>query len=192
MNKLKWFAGIGSREIPHDISVRMYNACTQLYEKGYGVRSGGAEGSDTVCEIAYNDFKDPLGYKQIFVVNSLYSGNYLYIRSYPNGGVRLISHGKIGLNQYSLEKIDRLRNFAKIYHPAWHRLSKYAQDLHTRNSCQIMGEDLDDPVDFVLCYTKDGKATGGTGQAIRIAEAHNIPVYNLYYDNIEKFILFLD
>lgn len=33
---------------------------------------------------------------------------------------------------------------------------------------------------FVVCWTSDGKDSGGTGQALRIARDRNIPVYNLY------------
>lgn len=33
-----------------------------------------------------------------------------------------------------------------------------------------------------ICVDKDGKANGGTGQAIRIAEYYNIPVFNLKND----------
>ena len=42
------------------------------------------------------------------------------------------------------------------------------------------------PSNFVVCYTPDGKASGGTGQAIRIAEYYNIPIYNLFYENINN------
>ena len=48
-----------------------------------------------------------------------------------------------------------------------------------RNAMQILGRWGDNPVDFVVCWTKDGKASGGTGHALRIAEYYNIPVFNL-------------
>ena len=47
-----------------------------------------------------------------------------------------------------------------------------------RNTYQVLGLDLMSPVDFVICWTPLGRDDGGTGQAIRIANAHNIPVYN--------------
>ena len=34
------------------------------------------------------------------------------------------------------------------------------------------------PVEFVVCYTKGGKRTGGTGQALRLAEILSIPIYD--------------
>jgi len=57
-----------------------------------------------------------------------------------------------------------------------------------------MGVDLKTPVSFVLCWTPDGAETttdpdhtGGTGQAIRIANANAIPVFNLFHkDALER------
>lgn len=70
--------------------------------------------------------------------------------------------------------------FTMLYHPRPESLSTYAWQLMNRNAMQILGTDGNTPVDFVVCWTKDGKASGGTGQAIRIAKSLDIPVYNLY------------
>lgn len=69
-------------------------------------------------------------------------------------------------------------DLAARFHPAWERCSEHARLLHARNCPIVLGENLDDPVDFICCWTKDGKASGGTGQALRIAEAYRIPVFN--------------
>ena len=68
---------------------------------------------------------------------------------------------------------------AKKYHPNWPACGKLARQFHARNMHQVLGPDLKSPSDFVICWTKDGKASGGTGQAIRVAEDFNIPVFNL-------------
>jgi hypothetical protein len=44
----------------------------------------------------------------------------------------------------------------------------------------MLGSDLKSPVNMVVCWTPRGEATGGTGQAIRMARHYGIPVYNLY------------
>lgn len=75
---------------------------------------------------------------------------------------------------------------ASAFHPAWHTLDDYSKKLHGRNSAIMLGARLDTPVKFVVCWTRDGTARGGTGQALRIAEAMNIPVFNLFYDPIER------
>jgi hypothetical protein len=70
---------------------------------------------------------------------------------------------------------------AQRYHPAWDRCTDAAKALHGRNSLIMLGDDLDLPVAFVVCWTPGGEVTGGTGQALRIAAdpAYNVPVFNL-------------
>ena len=75
---------------------------------------------------------------------------------------------------------------ASKYHPNWHALSKAGKLLMSRNCYQVLGEDLKTPVEFIVCYTSDGKASGGTGQALRIAKDLNIPVFNLHDKNAEQ------
>lgn len=41
-----------------------------------------------------------------------------------------------------------------------------------------MGWDLSTLSDFVICYTKGGKGSGGTGQALRIAKVYNVPIFD--------------
>jgi hypothetical protein len=74
---------------------------------------------------------------------------------------------------------------AARYHPKWSDLPDYEKRLHARNTLQILGSRCDDPSAFVLCWTPDGSVgkttakTGGTGQALRIAHAYNVPIFNL-------------
>lgn len=69
-----------------------------------------------------------------------------------------------------------------------------------RNAMQILGPDLNEPCQFIICWTPDGcsnaqertNLTGGTGQAIVHASALGIPVFNLakieHYARLNKFI----
>lgn len=68
---------------------------------------------------------------------------------------------------------------AEKFHPNWKACSDYAKKLHARNGFIVMGQELNDPVDFVLCWTHNGELQGGTAQGLRIAEAYKIPVFNL-------------
>jgi hypothetical protein len=68
---------------------------------------------------------------------------------------------------------------AASFHPAWHKCSDYARQCHGRNMMILLGRQLSSPAQKVICWTADGKPTGGTGQAIRAAEAYGIPVSNL-------------
>ena len=70
-------------------------------------------------------------------------------------------------------------DIAADLHPAWERCSRTVRKLHARNVAILMGRNCDRPVDAVACWTAGGLVAGGTGMAIRIAEALGIPVLNL-------------
>lgn len=71
---------------------------------------------------------------------------------------------------------------AARFHPNWSACDETARKLHARNSAIICGPSLDTPVDAVVCWTPGGAVVGGTGQALRIAAAYQIPVFNLAHD----------
>ena len=89
-------------------------------------------------------------------------------------------------------------------HPFQNRFKKsYSILLHSRNAYQVLGFQLNDPVDFVLCWTKLGSESeaelkshgwveGGTGTAIALASRANIPVFNLQIpDALSRFYAFM-
>ena len=76
---------------------------------------------------------------------------------------------------------------AKRYHDGWHHMQDWGHRLHGRNSFQVLGPELNDPSDFLVCWTPDGclhhhnrsRQTGGTGTAISIASMYHVKVFNL-------------
>jgi len=76
---------------------------------------------------------------------------------------------------------------AKKYHPRWQACSSYARKLHARNVFQVLGREMNEPSEFMICWTPYGcishtdrsRFTGGTGTAISIAEAYGVPIFNL-------------
>lgn len=77
---------------------------------------------------------------------------------------------------------------AEQFHPNWDGLNDYVKRLHARNSQIILGEDLNSPVKFAICWTKDGRIVGGTGQAIKVCKHHGIPVFNIAVpETLERF-----
>ncbi len=165
---MKQYAGIGSRETPDNILSLMKRVAGRLQEIGYCLLSGGAKGADSA-------FASGCTNKIIFLPWKGFEGQ----------------AGIVGVSEESLK-------MAQQFHPAWDRLSQGAQKLQARNCHQILGQDLKSPVDFVLCWTPDGAetstsySTGGTGQAIRIAIANNVPVFNMRNtDALERLKLYL-
>lgn len=74
------------------------------------------------------------------------------------------------------------KELSSHFHPAWHLCSDLAKNLHGRNAMIVLGQNLDTPADMVICWTADGKASGGSGQTLRIAASRGIPVFNLFFD----------
>lgn len=134
----------------------MTRAAFALLKRGYVLRSGHAIGADSAFERGAGEGK------QIFLPAPGWRGSAspFHPRAMPP------------------ELWQRARALAAAAHPAFAGLDLFVQALHTRNVFQVLGPELDAPADFVLCWTADGEASGGTGQAIRIAAAHGVPVYN--------------
>ena len=154
------YAGIGSRETTPTWRTSFQNIGSLLAFNGFTLRSGGAAGADKAFE---NGCDSVFGNKEIF---------YTYKVTYrKDGGAE---YDVRPLNYISPDALA----FVDKYHPAPHHLTDGGKLLMARNTYQVLGLDLMSPVDFVICWTPLGRDDGGTGQAIRIANAHNIPVYN--------------
>lgn len=152
------YAGIGSRKAPHAALAMMRRVAKRLDERGYTLRSGGADGADTAFESGSTR-------KEIFLPWPGFNGNASPLHELPPAAFEI----------------------AAAVHPAFGKLSDAVKKLMARNSMQILGVNLDSPVDFVVCWTTDGAecetersaGTGGTGQAIALADRCGIPVFNL-------------
>jgi hypothetical protein len=156
---LAYYAGIGSRDTPDDVLDIMKLVALNLAIKGYILRSGGADGADLAFEEgAYRGF----GKAEI----------YLPWKSF-NKEKRIYEPTLYEPAEWTFE-------IAEKYHPSYRYLKRGAKLLHARNVHQIFGEtEISYKTDFVLCWTKDGKGSGGTGQAIRIANDKKIPVLDM-------------
>lgn len=148
-----YYTGIGSRNTPPYILSVMASLAHRLPVFGFILRSGGAHGADQAFETGAR----------------MGEGKYDIYLPWP----------EFNNNPSQLFKIDNnAMDLAKTFHPAWDKCSGGARKLHARNGYQVMGPTLLSPSEFVICWTPEGKGTGGTGQAIRIAEHFGIPVYD--------------
>ena len=151
-----YYAGIGSRSTPREVLDQMVNIARRLFVLGYTLRSGGADGADSAFERGAGNRK------QIFIPWPGFNGRYA-----RNDGTVFST-----VSDAALEMAAR-------YHPAWNRCSPGAKRLHARNCYQVLGLDLSTPAEFVVCWTPSAAREGGTGQALRIARAWDIPIYDL-------------
>lgn len=161
------YAGIGSRRTPPEILGLMMRTADALWAQGYTLRTGHAPGADQAFEAGI-----PESWPHAEV--------YLPWPSYEAGAP---INADVVIDHPSREA----RALAQHFHPAWDRLTSGGQALQARNSYQILGPNLsaEERSKFVLCWTPDasldghGPNTGGTGQALRLAVAYNVQVFNL-------------
>jgi hypothetical protein len=157
------YAGIGARKTPPYILAFMTRIATKLDALGWVLRSGGADGADAA-------FENGATQKATYLPWPWFNGR--------DGAL-------VARNRPSARALE----IAPQYHPNWKNLSEAAQKLHARNVHQILGADCNSPCSMVICWTPDGSTeittarTGGTGQAIRIAAAHKVPIFNLQRDD---------
>ncbi len=153
---MKIYTGIGSRETPLEILSLMEDISRFFSFNNWHLRSGGAIGADS----AFENFATR---KTIFLpwngFNNKFENDEDYIVPPFNSG------------------------YIRKYHPKFNKLSTSALKLMSRNTYQVLGEQLNKPSDVIICWTKDGKDSGGTGQALRIAKDHGIEIINLYHYN---------
>lgn len=162
----KYYAGIGSRQTPPNILAAMKTLASHLARSGYILRSGAADGADSAFESGCDAVGGP---KQIYIPWSGFNKR--------NHG-----HGVVSLDRVGKPARDWAESIAKEHHPSFGRLPRGVVALHARNGFQILGQSpTDTKSSFVVCWTADGSGSGGTGQAIRIAKAHGVPVFDLAF-----------
>jgi hypothetical protein len=163
------YAGIGSHDTPADVLALMQALAARLAGKGWVLRTGLSRGAD-----------------QAFYRGAVGAGGRveLYL-PWPGfeAGARL--EGERGKVRVTRSPSAAACELATRYHPRWDCLSHEERLLLGRDSHQVLGADLRSPARLVACWTADGSVDGeglyedGTGQALRIAHDHGVPVLNL-------------
>ena len=150
------YAGIGARATPANVLRDMTVMAEWLARTGWTLSSGGADGADSAFAAGA-----PAGQRTIWLPWRGYNG-----------------HRGPDCRVLSAAAMAACIGIAAPLHPAWERCSPAVRKLHARNAA-VLGLTMDRPIDAVVCWSERGAVTGGTGMAIRIAEAHGIPVLNL-------------
>lgn len=172
------FTGVGSQKTPPIFKNFMAAISYVLGIKGYGLRSGRARGSDNFFEIGV-----PLhmqGKAEIYLPKKGF-GVATGCRSFE-----IIDTNVLMEAMYIIDKNN--------VHEAWQHLinkrgDSFAVAAHTRNVFQCLGivSRAQSLSRFLICWTPCGSKTfsetteftGGTRTAIRLADIHGIPVFNL-------------
>ena len=173
--KNKVFATIiGSRKASEAALGRLQQVADMLITLGYGLRSGGADGADSIVT-------NTECFKEIILPWSKFNG--------------LVHNPKVGVYDATrLPNYDIATKTVQSIHPAPERLSQGALKLHTRNVYQITGRKgvNRDNLSRVVVYAapeKDGKVSGGTATAVNLARKLGVPTYNVCLGNEYKEIV---
>lgn len=164
---MNYYAGIGARRTPPEILELMEQLGYWLAEDDCVLRSGHAPGADQAFERGCGQ---AFGAAEIYLPWDSFERNVAIASSAEV--VRFPSKGAFHL--------------AEKFHPSWSQLSGGGRSLMARNCHQILGHDLQTPARFVLAWTPGAAMTGGTGQALRLAMAHDIRVFNLAVPAVES------
>ena len=167
---------IGSRQLEQkqeyfeDIKL-CYNVCMRLAQLGITFTSGLCEiGMDGIAQKAYSKAVD-LGLAKESQFEVYVADQYNIRRStLPRRHLATVRNKDL---------ISETERIASEVHPAWDRCNEWARGMHSRNCHQILGYDLQSPVDAMICWTPDGAVVGGTATALKLSMKAGIPVFNL-------------
>lgn len=163
------YTGIGSRKTPDDILDLMTRIAVVMDARGWTLRSGAADRADEA-------FDRCVQRAEIYLPWPHFEQNEKRRHPLPADSPEFIVRP---------QPTPMAEEIAARFHPMWHKVKRGGQKLHARNVHQILGMDCKSPSAMVVCWTPDGSTgittpeTGGTGQALRIALHHGVPIFNL-------------
>lgn len=158
----RFYCGIGSRKTPSSVCEAMTILARKLDKLGFTLRSGGADGADLAFEKGATK-------KQIFLPWEGFNGNPSPFHT-PSAEAEAVSR--------------------KLF-PHFPGISRGVRLLVSRNMHQVLGPEpfVSPKSEFIICWTENGKAKGGTAYAIKAAKEYDIPVFNLFND-VDRIKLF--
>ncbi len=165
------YAGIGAHDTPGEVLELMRAAAGVLARAGWRLRSGMSPGADIAF---YSGALDAGGAIEL----------YLPWPGFGAGARRALEERSARVREISSPGAAA-EELAARFCPDWQALDQRRRALIARDGQQVLGADLREPVELVLCWTPDGDLdgrgarAGGTGQALRIARARGIEVLNL-------------
>lgn len=169
-----YYAGIGSRETPANVRAAMTRIGEKLAKSGYRLRSGHATGADQAFEKGAGDKSDIFLPFKDFESSVKIKGESYVLDKMSKDAQRIAEQSFYRFHPGAIGIVERSRSKDKD-------TKEKAEDqikFHKRNHFQIEGLDGAPDSAFVACWSPHDDKTHGTDQAIRIANAKGIPVFN--------------
>lgn len=184
----KIYTGVGSRKAPKHICTLMRLAGFKLASDGWCLRSGAAPGPDDEFYLGAMDwYATQIPSEVKHCVAEIYlpwNGFENKWHNDPSGHF---------INYQFLDGCAKALEIASQVHPNWEACKKGGSyHMHGRNAMQILGAELDLPSQAVFCYAKESSAgvvSGGTATAVNIGKANNVPIKNLFFQDVYEAVL---
>jgi len=165
MSLYKPYAATGNRDAPPEIISKFEAIAKKLEALGYTARVGGFEGIEEAVEKATTKNEIHLPWRDFAQKQSKFTFT-----------------------------TDRAMAIAKMFHPTFDTMKKSVQLFLAKNARLVMGDKVNSPALFLLCWTEDGvesikektSRSGFTGHPIAIASAVGIPIFNLGNPSAEQ------
>lgn len=185
LNVPKYYTGVGSRETPADVLQLMFRIGRVMCALGYKGRSGAAPGADTAF---WQGAQDSPFYGEVGFVNYLPDATMF---NKPAFGNIVPDHAEEVYDATSfIHTYEQAQQLALEARGSFEGLYAGGIKLHTRNAYQVLGGDLDLPSKELFCYAepvgKRGRVRGGTNTAVMLAQRFNVPIHNLYLDEVRQ------
>jgi hypothetical protein len=168
------YAGIGSRDVPVRTLELIEAIAARLAGDGCVLRTGSSPGAD---QAFYRGARSAQGPIELYLP---WPGFEAAARE-QDEGEQVRELVRPAPEAYALAQ----RFYRGWDGRSWDALTESERALLARDGHQVLGADLRSPAERVVCWTPDGGLDGedprarGTGQALRIAAHHAIPVFNL-------------
>lgn len=157
---------IGSRKPPERIARVAVQIGRALSERGIIGYSGGAPGMDSQFMFDYSPDR------RVIIL--------------PEDGFNnLYANGKDVIDFTQLDTY-KAADIARTVAGHFDSQGDYTQRRYSRNTYQVLREDLNSPTDFVLFWAEEVNLSvkGGTAIAVRVARKYGVPVFNLWKESV--------
>ena len=178
------YTGIGSRETPELILMLMELIAELLCATGFRGRSGAAPGADSAFRrgARRSDRYGDVGFEDFLPDHTMFDKEeFGWVK--PDQEERIFDARMFDAYEESVQLALSARG-------SWNGLGRGGILLHSRNPMQVLGGSLKQPSKFCIFYAKpkgkQGLVEGGTNTAVQVALRHNVPVFNLYLEDVQQ------
>lgn len=159
------FVATGPRDAPASALSKMISFIEELETLGYTLRNGGRDGAEDLFE-----------------------------KSVKRKEIHLPWKGFLDKDSKFTFTTDAARILASRFHPSYDNLKPVIQTFLATDVRMVMGKDLRSPALFLMVWSEDGAETliektartGNAGQAISVACALKIPIFNFGKSDAEQ------